>query len=347
MLNQPGPVEEKPSSIHNLQKQLSFSLALFRKRKTLCILSLVFLIISIAGISLKTRTSKVTQRPLAIKVFALGRVQPTSYVRSIQYPMVYSSSRIQKLFVRENDIVKKGDPLFTVEDSEEALYNTRASRSLVDQQSAQLRGAEAKLLSAKALRDFYKNQLLRYNFLARKGAATLEQADEKSTLFNAAQQDYEANIQIVKATRSALNSAIWSYRSNSFKSSISTIRAPINARVFRIYSRPGESIQDGKPVMDVGESNAMGVLGEVHKTDIMKVRIGQIVTVTANGIPTIKWKGHVINIGRQVTQQSINSDDPAATLGNQVYDVLIQLDKPYISQAQLYNLMEVNILFEP
>lgn len=291
-------------------------------------------------------SSKVNQVPLAVKVFALGKVQPISYIRSIQYPMIYSSSRIQKLYVDENDFVKKGSPLFTLEDSSDAIYSTRSSKAQIDEQKAQLKSAEAKMLSSKSIRDFYKDQVSRYLFLSKMGAVTTEQANEKLTLFNSSQQDYQANVDLVKANRSSLDSLIWQYRANRFKSSISTVRAPFNVKVFKIYSRPGESIQNGKPVMDVGEVGTMAVLVEVHRIDIMKVRLNQTAIVTANGLPNIHWKGKVVNISRQVSQQSINSDDPAATMSNRVFNVLLQLSPAASVQAQNYNYMEVNVFFD-
>ena len=316
-----------------------------RKGISIAIVTAAIGISSIRIIQLNS-SSKVQQAPLAVRVFALGKVQPTSYIRSIQYPMIYSSSRIQKLYVDENDYVKKGSPLFTLEDSSEAIYSTRSAKAQIEQQKAQLKSAHARMLSSKALRDFYKDQLSRYTFLAKKGAATTEQANEKLTLFNSTQQDYQANVDLVKANRSALDSLIWQYRANRFKSSISTVRAPSNIKVFRIYSRPGESIQNGKPVMDVGDVGSMAVLVEVHRTDIMNVRLNQTAIVTANGLPQIYWKGKVVNIARQVSQQSINSDDPASTMSNRVFYVLLQLAPSDSIQAQNYNLMEVNVLFD-
>ena len=117
--------------------------------------------------------------PLVIRPFALGRVQPTGYIRSISYPMIYQSSRILKLHVDENDIVRKGSPLFTVEDSNEAFFNMESSRAQLRQLISELYSSEAKMLSSRSLKDFYKDQSKRYNFLASTGAATSEQANEK------------------------------------------------------------------------------------------------------------------------------------------------------------------------
>jgi multidrug resistance efflux pump len=259
--------------------------------------------------------------------------------------MIYQSSRILQLHVDENDVVRKGSPLFTVEDSNEAFLNMESSRAQLRQQISALKSSEAKMLSSRSLRDFYKDQSLRYSFLAKTRAATSEQADEKNTLFKATEQEYISNLELVKANKAALDSIGWQYRTNRFKSVISTVRAQSNLKVFKIYSRAGESIQNGKHVMDVGESQSMGVLAEVHRIDIKNIKLNQSALVTVNGIPGIKWTGKVIKIASQVTQQSINSDDSAAIIANRVFEVLIKLSPASSLDAQKYNYMEVNVLF--
>ena len=250
------------------------------------------------------------------------------------------------MHVKENDYVRAGDPLFTVEDNKGAVIDMKTSLAQVEQQQAQLKSSEAKMISSKALRDFYKKQFERYRYLSSNGAATREQAEEKQTLFNVSQKEYQSNADLVQANRSALHAMLWQYRSKKFKSELSTIKAPGNVRIYKIYSREGESIQNGKPVMDVGESSSMGVLAEVHRIDIRKIRMGQKAVVTVNGIPTINWTGKVININRQVNIQSIKSDDPAKTVANRVFNVLINLNPADAKEARDYNYMEVNVLFD-
>lgn len=316
-------------------------------KKKFLMLFLFFLLL-LAGIQTITRKtiSPSSGAPLVIRTFALGRVQPTGYIRSITYPMTYQSSRILKLHVEENDFVRKGAPLFTVEDSNEAFFNMESSRAQLRQQISELKSSEAKMLSSRSLRDFYKDQSKRYKFLAGTGAATTEQAEEKMTLFKATEQEYISNLELVKANKAALSSIGWQYRTNRFKSIISTIRAQGDIKVFKIYSRAGESIQNGKPVMDVGESQSMGILAEVHRIDINNIKQNQEASITVNGLPGIKWTGKVIKVSSQVTQQSINSDDSAATIANRVFEVLVKLSPASSFDAQKYNYMEVNVLFD-
>ena len=315
------------------------------KKKSLILFLFIFLVLAVVHRISKKPISSTQGSPLVIRPFALGRVQPTGYIRSITYPMIYQSSRILKLHVDENDIVRKGSPLFTVEDSNEAFFNMESSRAQLRQQISELNSSEAKMRSSRSLKDFYEDQSKRYNFLASTGAATFEQADQKNILFKASEQEYISNLELVKANKAALASIGWQYRTNRFKSIISTIRAQSDVKVFKIYSRAGESIQNGKQVMDVGEIQSMGILAEVHRIDIKNIKLMQSATITVNGLPGIKWTGKVISISSQVTQQSINSDDSAATIANRVFEVLIKLSPASSIDAQKYNFMEVNVIF--
>ena len=333
------------SFLKSFSSRIALPTLSLNKKKSLILLLFFFLVLAVLHRIARKPISPTPDSPLVVRTFALGRVQPTGYIRSITYPMIYQSSRILKLHVDENDFVRKGSPLFTVEDSNEAFFNMESSKAQLRQQISELKSSEAKMLSSRSLRDFYKDQSIRYTFLARTGAATFEQADEKNTLFKASDQDYISNLELVKANKAALASIGWQFRTNRFKSIISTIRAQSDLKIFKIYSRAGESIQNGKHVMDVGESKSMGVLAEVHRIDIKNVKLNQSAFITVNGIPGIKWTGKVIKISSQVTQQSINPDDSAAIIANRVFEVLIKLSPASSFDAQKYNYMEVNVLF--
>jgi multidrug resistance efflux pump len=305
------------------------------------VLVAAIVLVKISGL----RNPKKNNMPLITSVFALGKVQPIGYTQSINSPMIYSSSRIKKLYVEENDYVRKGSPLFSVEDSHDAYYNMEKSKAHVNQKRAELSSSQAQLLASKSLRDFYKDQYERYRYLVGTGAASLEKSMQQFTMYQANEQLYRSNLELVQANKAALASASWDYQSHKFKSEIATVRAPSNARVFKIYSRVGESIQGGRPVMDIGSTQYMGILAEVHRVDISKIKINQQASITVNGIPRIKWTGKVMRTSTQASSQSINPDDRSSIVANRVFDVLIKLSPQSSMEAQNFNYMEVNVLF--
>ena len=283
--------------------------------------------------------------PLKLSVFSLGKVQPTSYNRSIKTPMAYSLSRIMSLYVKENDFVKQGDPLFSVEDSDEALFSANAYRKEMTSKQEQIKSAEAKVRSSRIIRDYQQIEYDRFRYLASNDAAPLQQAQQKLVLLQAAQQELDASIAALNSAKSTFDAARSQYQAADAKSTMTTIVSPIDASVYKIYSRVGETLERNLPVILIGDSRSMGVLAEVHAADIDKVRIGETAKVTSNDLPVLRWDGKVINIARRIGRQSIVSNDPAATVGNPVFDVLVELTHDSSLQARKYNGLEVNVLF--
>lgn len=330
-----------------ISSSASACIGFFRSHKRSTLILVAAFVIAGASRIATTQRSNLVETPLKKQIFALGRVQPEAYTRSINLPMIYTSSIIKELYVDQNDYVKKGDPLFTVEDSEDAVYEVQTSKERIEAQVSALKSAERTMLASKAVRDFYGKEMERYDYLLSMGAASQVQADERRTLYHAADQRYQSDLDLVKSSRSRLSELRWEYRSKEFRSAISTVRSPMNAMIFKIYSRAGESLQKGKPVMDIGEVESMAVMAEVHRIDIGDVTLNQLATITANGMPGIKWKATVAKISRQVSLQSIDSDNAAATKANRVFNVLLKLSNSASLQAQKYNNMEVNVLFDP
>lgn len=331
----------------HISSSTSACIGFLRSNKRAALILVAGFVIAGASRIATTEGSNLVETPLKKQIFALGRVQPAAYTRSIGLPMIYTSSTIKELYVDENDYVQKGDPLFTVEESDDAKFNAQMSKARIEAQLSALKSAERTMLASKAVRDFYGKQMERYDYLLSMGAASKVQADERRALYHAANQRYQSDLDLVQASRSRLSELRWEYRSSEFKSTISTVRSPTNAMIYKIYSRAGESLQKGKPVMDIGETGPMAVMAEVHRIDIGDVTLNQLATITANGMPGIKWKATVTKISRQVSLQSIDSDNPAATKANRVFNVLLKLSTSASLQAQKYNNMEVNVLFEP
>jgi membrane fusion protein, multidrug efflux system len=103
--------------------------------------------------------------------------------------------RVQKVFVKENQYVKKGTPLFTLDDRmehialEKAQANLQAQRSRIKALEATYKQASAFIVSSQAAFTFYKQNLERQKQLAAHkiaSQATLEDAQRK---FIKAKQD--------------------------------------------------------------------------------------------------------------------------------------------------------------
>ncbi|MFQ4140976.1 ABC exporter membrane fusion protein [Chlorogloeopsis sp. ULAP02] len=105
---------------------------------------------------------------------------------------------------------------------------------------------------------------------------------------------------------------------------LSVVRAPIDGQILRIYTWPGEVIGN-QGIAQIGRTNQMYVVAEVYEADIKKVHLGQLATITSDAFSG-KIQGTVADIGLQVTQQNIFSNNPGADTDNKVVEVKIRID---------------------
>lgn len=160
------------------------------------------------GCGLNKSEQNQPQAPVAIpKVAALGRIQPETDIRKVAAPGATAGDRIEEILVKENQWVKKGQPLATLNSSEtlkasvaEATQQVAVAQSKLDQVKAgakkgEIRAQEYKIESVrqalKAQRkaqdeivDRYKfemeealRQHKRYDKLFKDGAVSASDAD--------------------------------------------------------------------------------------------------------------------------------------------------------------------------
>jgi len=189
------------------------------------------------------------------------------------------------------------------------LYREGAiSASELDQRRLTLETAQAQLNEAKANQN-RTAQTLRAQI--REARATLNQiAEVRPVDVQVAQAEMEQAIAAVKRAESDLNQAY--------------IQAPIAGRVLEIHARPGEAIrEDG--IADLGQTDQMEVVAEVYQTDIGKIRQGQQAIITSESFSG-ELRGTVRQIGLQVSQQEVFSNQPGENLDRKVVEVRIYLN---------------------
>ncbi|PMB12836.1 HlyD family secretion protein [Fischerella thermalis CCMEE 5328] len=124
---------------------------------------------------------------------------------------------------------------------------------------------------------------------------------------------------------------------------LSIVRSPIDGQIIKIYTWPGEIIGN-QGIAQIGRTDQMYVVAEVYETDIQKVRLYQPATITSNAFLG-EIQGTVTDIGLQVTQQNIFTNNPGADTDNKVVEVKIRINNPADNQrvAALTNL-QVEVL---
>jgi HlyD family secretion protein len=126
-----------------------------------------------------------------------------------------------------------------------------------------------------------------------------------------------------------------------------TVSAPQNGEILKIIAHPGDKVGD-QGLLEMADTSSMVVNSEVYQTDMPKIFIGQMVTITADGFNG-SVAGHVYQINRLVKQQTVFNGKPGENLDMRVFEVKIKLD-PSIEEKSKFKYasnMQVNVVFEP
>jgi HlyD family secretion protein len=124
------------------------------------------------------------------------------------------------------------------------------------------------------------------------------------------------------------------------------IRAPRSGRILRIRAKEGETIGTNG-IVELARTEQMVAIAEVYESDITKIRIGQIATITSpSGVFSGQLRGTVQQIGDQIAKKDILGSDPTAATDARVIEVKIRIDTTGNQKvARLINL-QVNVEIE-
>jgi HlyD family secretion protein len=109
-----------------------------------------------------------------------------------------------------------------------------------------------------------------------------------------------------------------------------TLYAPVDGRILNIKIKPGEDVSSG-PVLTMGDTAVMRAVAEVYETDIARIRIGQVATITSRALPR-PIKGKVVRVGSMVFKNDVLNVDPAARADARVVEVWIDLEDAALTE---------------
>lgn len=147
----------------------------------------------------------------------------------------------------------------------------------------------------------------------------------------------EVRLVDVEAAQAQVDQAIAAVQEAQAQLNLSTVRAPQSAMVLEIHTHPGELISS-EGIVELGQTEQMTALLEVYQTDIGKVKLGQSVELSAEGVLDV-ISGTVLEIGVQVKRQNVINSDTSANIDARVVEVRVKLDATAAQKvARLTNL---------
>lgn len=231
---------------------------------------------------------------------------------------------IDRVFVEENQRVKKGQLLATIDDRDfvvavkaanAAVAGARANilslKSHLDQQESVIRQAQAAAVAADAALKLARDNQKRYRNLAKDGSGTvqaMQQAQEQLGIQLANQEKSTAGVQAAKQQVAILKADLekaWAALAQAqaaqdaadLKLSYTRITAPISGTVGKKSVRTGAFVNIGNPLLAIVPLDAVYITADYRETQLARVRPGQAVNIEVDALPGDTLKGTVESIG--------------------------------------------------
>ncbi len=183
------------------------------------------------------------------------------------------SGLVSDVFVHDNQLVRKGDPLFRIDQKRFELA---------------LQQAKAEVASRQATLD--------------QGVRDLARSKALATVAVTAQK-YEQDQQAVAVEQAALDQATANLNLAKLNLERSTITAPVNGVVTNFGLLPGRFVTAGASILAIIDSDTFRVEGYFEETKLRGVHVGDKATVRLIGDPRL-LSGHVESIASGIDDQN-------------------------------------------
>jgi membrane fusion protein (multidrug efflux system) len=257
-----------------------------------------------------------------MKIRKLERTDDAQLEGSVVPVQARVSGFAKTVRVRDDQLVKEGDTLFTL-DPTEILLKLRqteaelwaakaASQSGVAGAGAQAAKAQkavaqnnveaAKANLEKANQDLERTRRLRQKDVAsqsqldaaeaaaRSAAAVYQAASEQAQVSGFGETGAQAQIRLTEAKIAAAQAAVDAART---QYSWTFALAPVSGRVAKRNLEQGQFVSAGQPLMAIVSDSAVWVVGNFKETQIDRIRQGQLADVVVDAFPGRRFEGRV------------------------------------------------------
>lgn len=228
------------------------------------------------------------------------------------------AGRVISVAVRENQTVKAGDTLFTLDPQPFQIALDQANAALasarvnVEQLRVAYGTAQAKLAAAQSTLEIRQRELDRQNSLAGKGVSTAATVDDTTLAFQNAQSAVTLAQQEVANATAALagNPEIKTEEHPTVRTALAakdnaernlsktSVVAPADGIISQVASlNVGQFVGAGTTIASLVETGDTWVQANFKETQLADLINGQPAEITVDAYPGLKLKGHVDSIG--------------------------------------------------
>jgi multidrug resistance efflux pump len=213
------------------------------------------------------------------------------------------SGLVTQIRVHDNQLVRAGDILFTVDQERYAAQLAQAQAAVVNAQ-ASIENAQATIANAKATLNNALREEKRY--LALGDLVSQEVRDERVT---AVEQDRAAGVQAqagLDQAKAGLKQAEANRRLAEVNMERSAVRAGVNGYITGFSMRPGDYVSAGSPQFALLDTDSFYVLGYFEETKLHRFALGDRARINLLGDSRPLW-GHVDSLAAGITDRQQNA----------------------------------------
>ena len=296
----------------------------------------------------KVLTAKIVKQDLATIVSGTGQIKPKTYVNV----GATSFGRITHFYVKEGDLVKRGQTVATIESVQQAASVSgqeaaiAAAKTDINSYLAAEKTAEANVEHAKADLEQKRLDWERAQGLYTAGIMAKQDFDAKKAAYDtdiASLAQAAAGLNQAKAQtesqRGHLQTAVATLRVNQDLLNKTFATAPFDGIVTNMPLREGETVvvgiqnAEGSTLMTLADMSVITAEVKVDETDIVNIQMGQPADVTIDALPGKVFKGHVTLVGDQAILRSTGIATSQSTTGTEEakdFKVVVTLDTPSV-----------------
>jgi HlyD family secretion protein len=311
------------------------------RRTWLVIVGLLLAVIVLAAF-VSLRRSQVTIRvgraergTITASIATNGKIEALDNFQAFA-PM---ATTVKKIFVKQGDWVKAGQPLLRLDDADARLQAAKAQAQLKGAQSdlnaVESGGTQEELLTTRSAltkaqmdRDAAQRNLDAMQKLLQSGAASQAEVDAAQNRLKAAEAQVQLLQQKLKGRYSQQEIGSVEARQAEARASLqaaqevlknSNVSAPHEGMVYSLPVREGAFVNTGDLLVQVADLHKVRVRAFVDEPEIGRLQPGQVVEVTWDALPGRVWKGMLETLPTTVVQHGtrmvgevtcvINNDD--------------------------------------
>jgi len=236
----------------------------------------------------KVYAEPVKARKIEAVVTAPGEVDPKVKV-NIDAHIV---AKVERLYMKEGDMVRKGQKLVELE-----RYTYEAQRNRA---SAALTASRIEVQRAKSALDTAEIAYKRAVNMRQQGIEAQELFDNARLARENAQAAYDSAQEGVRQSQALLAQAETDL-------SHTTIVSPIDGKVVQLNAHEGEVVvtgtmnNPGSVIAVIADLSEILVETQVNETDVVALRVGMPAKIHVDAVPNYEYTGHVEEIGSSAT----------------------------------------------